>query len=240
MKFALARVLLTSLIVNVVFGIPLGILINFFPTIPTWLIFAISIIGIPSFCYFLYIKYLHKEASYSQSANFIKRNKISICVGILLASWFTSFFILSSLNCSLMIDNGTIKTAKIEYYSRTKDFIITEILSDSSQNIILPKGENIIIVNGKKKLIHLDPKGQKYIFNIDKINNYKLFEIEYGKNAEYPRELESYFSTEFFKVSADYFFDAPESIRSQRGRTVKKTVLMRFNNTNKEVEDQTE
>jgi len=42
------------------------------------------------------------------------------------------------------------------------------------------------------------------------------------------------------KVSADYFFDAPESIRSQRGRTVKKTVLMRFNNTNKEVEDQTE
>jgi hypothetical protein len=238
MKLAVLRVLLTGFVVNIFTGIPIGMLIGFFPTMPSWIIFTIPMITILPLCYFLYTKFFDKDVLDGQQQNFIQRNKISIGIGVFFAAIISGFSNLRSLDVDLVVDNGTVKTAKIEYYNRTKDFVSVEIPSDSFQTITIPVGENTITVNGKKKLFNMGPRGWRYIYNIDKINNYKLFEIEYGNDAGFPRELENYFSTEFFKVSVDYLFDAPETVLSKRGRIEKKTVLMRFNNTNKQAEDQ--
>lgn len=45
-----------------------------------------------------------------------------------------------AFDSDLIIDNGTIKPVKVEYYTRTKEFNTIEIPSGSFQTITLPLG----------------------------------------------------------------------------------------------------
>jgi hypothetical protein len=220
-------------VIQLIFGFPIGGIISAFPTMPTWLIFSITILGIPSLCYLIYRKFFDTEVTEGQQPNFIQRNKRTLATGVILGGILSGFQNLRSLDCDLTIDNGTIKLVKVEYYDRTKDFNTIEIPSGSFKTITLPIGDNILTVNGKKKNIKMGQRDDKYIFNIDGVNNYVLTEISYGSDIEIPREIKNYNSAEFFKVNADYLFVAPESIITKRGSSKKKLVLYKINNTTK-------
>lgn len=228
MKFTLLRVVLTMVLVQSLMGFPIGGLISFFPTIPTIGIFAITILTIPALCYLIFIKFLNKNVPEGQQPNFVQRNKVSIGIGVVLGAILSGFYSLHSLDCDLTVDNGTIKSVKVEYYNRTQNLIKTEIPSGSFQTITLPVGDNTLTINGKKKIIKMGQRGQKYIYNIDGVNNYVLTEIYYGRDTQAPKEKENFFSTEFFKVYADYLFEAPESILTKRRSSEKKIVLLRI------------
>lgn len=238
MRFTILRVILTMILVQSSFALPIGGIIRTFPTMPTWLIFVISILTIPAICYILFTKFLNKELPEGKQPNFVQRNKKSIAVGVLLGSVMSGFASLHSLDCDLTIDNGTIKSVKVEYLDRTREYITVDIPTGGFKTITLPVGDNVLTINGNKKNIKMGQRGEKYIYNIDKINNYILAEIEYGDDADLPKEKHHFLSTEFFKVSADYLFEAPESIIGKRGSSSKIKVLYRFNNTSKQNQDQ--
>ncbi|MBP8212424.1 MAG: hypothetical protein KAX53_01685 [Saprospiraceae bacterium] len=233
MKFAILRVFITMFLVQLFFGFPIGGIISVFPTVPKWAIFLISILTIPTVCYFIYTKYIDKAVHIGEQPNFIQRNKKSIALGVVLGAVMFGVSSSYAFDSDLIIDNGTIKPVKVEYYTRTKEFNTIEIPSGSFQTITLPLGENIVVMNGKKKNILMGKRGGYYIYNVDGVNNYLLAEIEYGSNATYPKEKQNFYSTVFFKVQADYLFEAPETIVTKRTSSKKKTVLYRLNNTSK-------
>ncbi len=180
MKSTIFGVILTTILVQVIFGFPIGSIISSFPTMPTWLIFFITVLGIPAICYFVFIKFLNTEVSEGQSQNLIQRNKNSIAIGVILGSIMTGFSSLRSLDCDLIIDNGTDMTVKVEYYNRTKDLSAVEIPSGSFKEITLPVGESTLVVNGNNKNIKIGSRGKKYIYNVDGVNYYVLTEVNYG------------------------------------------------------------
>ena len=221
------------ILVQLFFSYPIGGIISILPTIPKWVIFLVSILTIPTVCYFIYTKYIDKPVKNGEQPNFIQRNQKSIALGVVLGAVMFGVSSSYAFDSDLIIDNGTIKPVKVEYYTRTKEFNTIEIPSGSYQTITLPLGENIVVMNGKKKNILMGKRGGYYIYNVDGVNNYLLAEIEYGSNATNPKEKQNFYSTVFFKVQADYLFEAPEMIVTKITSSKKKTVLYRLNNTSK-------
>jgi hypothetical protein len=230
MKINILRIILTAIAVFLLFGSLIGAAMAAYTAMPTWLMIAIPIITIPSICYFVFNKFFNKEIPEGQTGNFFQRNKITTALGVVLGSVMSGFFTLSSLESDLTIDNGTKKSVKVEYYARTKDFLSVDIPAGSFKEITLPKGDNVLTLNGEKKIVKMLGRNGKQIYNIDKINNYVLLEVDYGSEAP-PKELKTFNSTEFFQVNADYLFEAPESIVTRRRSSKKKQVLLRTNNT---------
>ncbi len=229
MRFALFIIVITAALTHPITGLPVSIGLRYFPEVPSWLVFVLNLIVTSFLCYGLFIKIFNKPILEGQQPSFIQRNFKSIGIGLIIGSVLSSFSFIRSLDCDLTIDNGTIKTVHVEYYSRTKDLIKIQIEPQKFHEITLPTGKNTLVVNGRKKNITMGTRGQKYIYNIDGVNTYILKEFHYGLGAAPPYKKEEFFSTEFFKVNADYLFEPPAFVTSKGPSTL--LVLVRENNT---------
>lgn len=230
MRKTLAFVILTAIGLVILLNGPVGSLFTKCSTTPTWLIFTSLVICIPAIFYLIYKTFFDKEDENGKT-NFVKRNRGALGSGIVLGTVLLGFVSKNSLDNVLVIDNGTERKIEIAYTDRTKTKHQIEVPAGGTSEITLPIGKNELTVDGTVKEMQMGPRGNKYIYNVDKSNAYFLMKIEYGNEADtnFMDRLQGVYTDEFIDVQADYLFEAPERIFSRRSSSKTKHVLLRIN-----------